>query len=648
MRYLMLGVAFVGLFTLPARAVVDKTAIDKAIDRGVRALKSVQGSDGKWPYAEIGATALAALTLLECDVPKTDKSIAEAAKAIREAALNETKTYSISLVILFLDRLDDPADTPLIEGLIVRLMSGQQHAGGWSYECPIPSAEDLKRISAEMDRSRTLRGSRDLGKMPTKGKRTVKDLPKELQVQLDLINKGHFPPLPGPAGAPAAVSMVSLGDNSNTQFATLALWVGRRYGVPTQDALLKVSQRFRLSQNPDGGWSYIPTNTTGRAGMMADGFSDSSAQMTCAGILALAFGHGSVLDKKKEKDDKVESQDVSKDDMLKKALGALSSAVGTPLGWNGVDARPAAMPAAAGKAFYYLWSLERVCVALNIEKLAKKDWYNWGAEILLANQAADGSWSGEYGRYGADTCFALLFLKKANFTRDLSGGLRGLRDSVRDLRAGGVGGSGLKAPKPLTSAGIGTKGKTRPAGPGTGRETTRPSTAETRPALRPPPIAKTAEEKSAVRLGEDYINATGAERGDLLKKLRDNKGVTYTETLVWVISRVEGEGRKQARVALAERFTRLKDATLREYLGDDEPEIRRAAALAAAARGSKSLVPDLIRRLNDPAEDVQRAAHTALKELTSKDFGPRAGATASERKDAIAAWLRWWKENSRE
>jgi HEAT repeat protein len=92
----------------------------------------------------------------------------------------------------------------------------------------------------------------------------------------------------------------------------------------------------------------------------------------------------------------------------------------------------------------------------------------------------------------------------------------------------------------------------------------------------------------------------------------------------------------------------MKDTTLRGYLADDEVEIRRAAALAAAARGSKVLIPDLIRRLSDPEELVQRAAHTALKELTKEDFGPSSRATAAERKEAVAAWLKWWKANSRE
>jgi len=50
---------------------------------------------------------------------------------------------------------------------------------------------------------------------------------------------------------------------------------------------------------------------------------------------------------------------------------------------------------------------------MDLEKIGGKDWYSWGAELLLVSQKQDGSWSGEYGY--ADTCFALLFLKRANF-----------------------------------------------------------------------------------------------------------------------------------------------------------------------------------------------------------------------------------------
>ena len=41
---------------------------------------------------------------------------------------------------------------------------------------------------------------------------------------------------------------------------------------------------------------------------------------------------------------------------------------------------------------YYLWSLERVCVALGLRQLDGLDWYATGARELLRRQQDDGGW----------------------------------------------------------------------------------------------------------------------------------------------------------------------------------------------------------------------------------------------------------------
>ena len=70
--------------------------------------------------------------------------------------------------------------------------------------------------------------------------------------------------------------------------------------------------------------------------------------------------------------------------------------------------------------YYYLYGLERVGSLLGLAELGGRDWYLEGAEWLVKQQRADGSW-----RYGGktnwppaplstgNTCFALLFLTKA-------------------------------------------------------------------------------------------------------------------------------------------------------------------------------------------------------------------------------------------
>src|SRR5690242_4036859 len=58
--------------------------IQKAIERGVAFLRTCQSEDGLWHHGSVqthlGATALAGLTLLECDVPANDPQVQKAAE----------------------------------------------------------------------------------------------------------------------------------------------------------------------------------------------------------------------------------------------------------------------------------------------------------------------------------------------------------------------------------------------------------------------------------------------------------------------------------------------------------------------------------------------------------------------------------------
>src|SRR5262249_28265908 len=162
--------------------------------------------------------------------------------------------------------------------------------------------------------------------------------------------------------------------NSNTQFALLGLWAAHRYGIPIENALLRADQRFRASQNADGGWGYVPTQASDRA-------------MTCAGLLGLAMGighhnetalrtfsaKGSELNSRKH----LSVRNPDRDPAIQSGLLALGTAIGQPLG------KP-------DKAFYFLWSVERVAVTFGLKTISKKDWYTWGSEVLLASQQGDG------------------------------------------------------------------------------------------------------------------------------------------------------------------------------------------------------------------------------------------------------------------
>ncbi|MBI1917470.1 MAG: hypothetical protein HYS12_22450 [Planctomycetes bacterium] len=627
LRTTVLALAMLTLGTAPARA-VDQANIDKAIDRGVAALKALQARDGTWPHETIGATALAGLTLLECQVPANDKSVAAAADVVRRASVTLTHTYSVSLTILFLDRLGDPRDIPLIESLTVRLLAGQSTDGGFTYFCPPIGDTEVRRLTQILRQRNELKGQRDLPP-PGKGKRSVRDLAPEIRQQLALINRMQ-----------QGMGFGRMTDNSNTQFATLALWVARRHGLPVDGALARVEQRFRLTQRADGGWSYGPglPGRPARADAPPPGAlappvggmgMPSTAAMTCAGLLGLAVAHGAANDPDRKGKD---ARDVGKDEALRKGLLAVSTAFGDPGDKVGL---PGAMLIGEnnGKAYYFLWSLERVAVALDLKTIGNKDWYAWGAKVLLTNQAADGSWQGSYASSGADTCFALLFLRRANLARDLTATLGRVADPGEAiLKAGGVGGSDLKS------------GKREGLRPALAPEDKKASSSEQpKEPKKPKPIPTKVENARADRLSTFLVEASGPEQEELLERMQKGKGVDYTDALALAIPRLEGEAKQKARDALANRFTRLTPKTLLAYMEDVDPEIRRAAVLASAMRDLREHIPAIIERLADNEPSVVRAAHAALKTVTGKDFGPSADATLEERNRAIEAWKKWWK-----
>jgi hypothetical protein len=298
--------------------------------------------------------------------------------------------------------------------------------------------------------------------------------------------------------------------------------------------------------------------------------------MTCAGILALAISYGLPGDAKRPRDP-------DKDRQLAAALAALGTCVGGP------------KPDVAqedDKFYYFVWSVERVCVILDRPKLGRTDWYNWGAELLVNSQGRDGLWRGEFATSGADTCFALLFLKRANLARDLTARIRGKRGD-RVLRAGG--------PKDLDKQ------------PGGEPGTEKPRVAE---AKKPAPLGDGPSEKMA----KELLAASEGERPALLRKFRDSRGPGFTEALALACSRLEGDAQAKAREALAARLARMKASTLVEYLKDEDGEIRRGAALACGMKRLTDQVPTLVRLLRDPQDPVTEAAHAALKYLTGESF----------------------------
>jgi hypothetical protein len=388
-----------------------KRQVNEAIDKGVAYLKKTQQKDGTWPRQEawqrVGATALAGLALIECGEDPNSDAVRGAARAVREAVPTLRHTYSLSLAILFLDRLGDPDDGAQIESMAVRLLAGQSRVGGWVYEVPAVPQAEVERLRGLLARRAE---QRELPKNPKPVQKRVveyKDLPKAIQ-QLWLSVReqaGFFRDLDG--------------DNSNTQFASLALWVARRRGLPVDDALSLIERRFRATQWDNGGWGYMSAKPpAGKTPLQLPPGSGPSAAMSCAGLIGLAVGHGVGAEQGKK-------PDLEKDKALKAGLRAVGGTLGAATG----DAKKAMSLVDGNRAYYFFWTLERMAVLYDLDQIGGRDWYSWGAEILVNNQKSDGSWRGEFAEGGCDTCFALLFLHRSNAAPDLTAALKG---KIRD------------------------------------------------------------------------------------------------------------------------------------------------------------------------------------------------------------------------
>ena len=186
------------------------------------------------------------------------------------------------------------------------------------------------------------------------------------------------------------------GDNSNTQFALLALHEAERVGVKVKDETWRVALGYwQSTQNPDGSFGY-------QKGL------PGSASMTCAGITSLVIASGRLDGGEAD----VEAGrvrccgDQQANQPLERALSWLGDnfSVHNNTGGNGMW------------LLYYLYGVERVGRLTNHRFIGGHDWYREGSEMLVRNQdQLSGFWKGAghvEDNPHIGTSLALLFLAK--------------------------------------------------------------------------------------------------------------------------------------------------------------------------------------------------------------------------------------------
>src|SRR5262249_6821345 len=142
---------------------------------------------------------------------------------------NLLSTYDLSLAILFLDRLGDPRDKKLIRLFSFRLLTGQLSDGGWSYNCSSLTEQDQNLLYSLLKKP-PLPSPRNI--TPVHEKKPGPGGPAALPPHLKALTVLQPPPKDDQQALANAGS-----DNSNPQFATLALWAARRHDVPLERTL---------------------------------------------------------------------------------------------------------------------------------------------------------------------------------------------------------------------------------------------------------------------------------------------------------------------------------------------------------------------------------------------------------------------------
>lgn len=317
-----------------------------AIERAQQFLFSRQMRDGSFEAQsvathEVGATSLVLLALLNSGVAADEPRIVRGLDYLRNVPADEpTETYDASLMLMALAAAGQPRDRGAIARLAQRLES-YQHASGAGGAAWGYGAKDAT---------------------------------------------------PG-----------AWWDNSNSQYALLALREAAYAGIVVDNSVWRKAQEHWLNQQTIGGNSRGWIYTEGRGGT-------GTGSMTVAGISSLTITSSMLRNFKDETEDgHIDCCGaVDDEERVRKALD-------DGIRWLAENFTVRTNPREQTWHFYYLYGLERAGRLSGRRFFGEHDWYRTGARFLVDFQnVRSGSWQAETGLNDTvvGTSFVLLFLSK--------------------------------------------------------------------------------------------------------------------------------------------------------------------------------------------------------------------------------------------
>lgn len=195
------------------------------------------------------------------------------------------------------------------------------------------------------------------------------------------------------------------GDNSNTQFALLALHEAARVGVKVSPEVWRLARdHWAYSQSPNGGWKYYLEPALPETG-----------SMTCAGIASMII----LSERLSPQDAAIENGEITccrqgegNDDQRR---------IQAAIQWLAQHFSASRNPG-SNRFLYYLYALERTGRMSGSRFIGQHDWYREGADLLVRLKGSRYNqtqfveyWYGEEAEERDPviaTCYALLFLSK--------------------------------------------------------------------------------------------------------------------------------------------------------------------------------------------------------------------------------------------
>ncbi|MBI3270558.1 MAG: hypothetical protein HYZ53_16240 [Planctomycetes bacterium] len=361
-----------------AKGKVDEKEVDAAIERGAEYLKGRASYSDSNPESE-----LVLFTLIHAGVflnnPAVDKGITYVTEMKLADVKFKEKTYSIALAAMSLEAANRTRWQNRIAEYAHFLICNQCENGQWSYGevPPLPVSSG---------------GPGDKGGQISSGGGTPGAGRPGQKTQVQKQIKIECPKRIGPKS----------GDHSNTQYALLGLRACCEAGCVIQEKTWKDAKRvIEAAQKSDGGWAYAWDYPPPGATLIDK--SASYGSMTCSGLCDLVICNWYLGDRDFKNNKKtVKAAKWIGDNFTVTEHAAYAKNPQPPVGGGGEVFH-----------YYYLYALERSGMLFGVDGFGAHDWYQEGAEYLLKQQKPDGSWDGGGKNVVQDTCFAILFLRRA-------------------------------------------------------------------------------------------------------------------------------------------------------------------------------------------------------------------------------------------